>query len=103
MSFAGAVRIYLSARQAPPSRRGEPDALPPIGEGRSAAWAHRNPALARATIADIHSLTDARSRLPDGSIGRMAVVLNPGSSTVDCQVASLERVRAVMGAGPNRA
>jgi hypothetical protein len=94
MSFAGAVRIYLLARQAPQSRRREPEELPPIVEGRWAGWAHRDETLARATTADIHSLTDTPCRLPDGSIGRVAVVLDGGAWTVVCSVARLERVRS---------
>ena len=82
MSFAGAVRIYLLARQAQPSRRREPEEFPPIVKGRWAAWAHRDETLARATTADIHSLTDTPCRLPDGSIGRVAVVLDGGASSV---------------------
>jgi hypothetical protein len=93
MSFAGAVRIYLVAWQAQPSRRPEPEALAPIVEDRWAAWANREQALARATTADIHSLTDVPCRLPDGTIGRVAVVVDGGRSTVVCHVARLERVR----------
>jgi hypothetical protein len=94
MSFAGAVRIYLLARQAQPSRRREPEEFPPIVKGRWAAWAHREHALAHSTTVDIHSLTYAPCRLPDGSIGRVAVVLDGGAWTVVCSVARLERVRS---------
>jgi hypothetical protein len=93
MSFAGAVRIFVVAWQAPLSRRREPGELPPIVEGRWAAWAHKGQAPARATTVDIHSLTDASCRLPDGSIGRVAVVMDGGAWTVVCTVARLERVR----------
>lgn len=93
MSFAGAVRIYLVARQAPPSRRREPEALAPIVEGRWAAWAHREQPLARTTIADISSLTDVPCHLPDGSVGRVAIIWDGGASTTVCQVARLQRVR----------
>ena len=93
MSFAGAVRIYLLARQAQPSRRREPEEFPPIVKGRWAAWANREQALARAATADIHSLTDVPCCLPDGTIGRVAVVVDGGRSTVVCHVAKLERVR----------
>jgi hypothetical protein len=99
MSFAGAVRIYLVARQAEPSRRREPEALAPIVEGRWAEWALREQALPRATasdlpvLTDIHSLTDVLCSLPDGSVGRVAIVMDGGGPTRICQVASLQRVR----------
>jgi hypothetical protein len=93
MSFAGAVRICLVARQARPSRRREPEALAPIVEDRWAAWAQQEQALVRATTDDIHSLTDAPCRLPDGSIGRVAMVIEAGRPTVVCHVVRLERVR----------
>ena len=92
-SFAGAVRIYLAAPLVAPSRRREPEALPPIVDGRFAAWAHSDHALARALIADIHSLTDTDCRLPDGRIGRLAVVREGGRSTLVCLVVRLERVQ----------
>lgn len=99
MSFAGAVRIYLVARPAQAARRQEPEAHPPIVEGRWAAWAQRERARARAATAhlrvliDIESSTDTRCRLPDGSVGRVAIVMDGGGPTRVCQVARLQRVR----------
>jgi hypothetical protein len=93
MSFAGALRISVVALQAPMSRRREPGELPPIVAGRWAAWAQQEQALVRATITDIHSPTDAPCRLPDGSIGRVAMVIEAGRPTVVCHVVRLERVR----------
>jgi hypothetical protein len=93
MSFAGALRISVVALQAPMSRRREPGEVPPIVAGRWAAWAQQEQALVRATITDIHSLTDAPCRLPDGSVGRLAMVMDGGRATVVCHVARLERVR----------
>jgi hypothetical protein len=93
MSFAGAVRIYVVAWQMPLARRREPGTLPSIVAGRWAAWAHRDRPLDGAAIADTHSLTDAPCRLPDGSIGRAAVVMEGGRPTVVCHVVRLARVR----------
>ena len=85
MSLFGAVRIFL-ARQ-PTASRGEPEELPPIVEGRWAAWAHGEQAFADTTSADDHSLTDYPCRLPDGRIGRVAVVLQGADWTLVCRVA----------------
>jgi hypothetical protein len=99
MSFAGAVRIYLVARPPQAARRREPEALAPIVEGRWASWAQREQARARAATAalrvlmDIDSLTDVRCRLPDGTVGRVAIVMDGGGPTRVCQVARLQRVR----------
>jgi hypothetical protein len=101
VSFAGAVRISLVMRPLQKSRRCEPEPLAPIAEGRWAAWAawaHREQELARATSADIHSLsdievlTDLRCRLPDGTTGRVAIVMDRGGPTTVCHVARLHRV-----------
>lgn len=105
MSFAGAVRISLVIRPLQKSRRCEPEPLAPIAERRWAAWAawaawaYREQAPARATSADIHSLsdidflTDLRCRLPDGTTGRVAIVIDKGGPTTVCHVARLHRVR----------
>lgn len=84
MSLFGAVRLYLLARQAP-ARHREPEELPPIVVGRWAAWAHGEQALAHTTSADDHWLTDDPCRLPDGSIGRVAVVLQGSEWALVCQ------------------
>ena len=99
MSFAGAVRISLVIQPLKQRRRCEPEPLAPIAEGRWAAWAHRQQARVRATSADIHSLadidflTDRRCRLPDGTTGRVAIVMDRGGPTTVCRVARLHRVR----------
>ena len=102
MSFAGAVRISLVIPALKQSRRCEPESLAPIAEGRWdawAAWAYREQALARATSTDIHSLsdidflTDRGCRLPDGTTGRVAIVMDKGGPTTICHVARLHRVR----------
>ena len=99
MSFAGAVRISLVIPLLKQSRRCEPEPLGPIAQGRWAAWAYREQTLARATSTDIHSLsdidflTDLRCRLPDGTTGRVAIVMDKGGPTTVCHVAGLHRVR----------
>ena len=98
MSLASAVRMYLAGRRASPVRHREPEELPPIAEGRFAAWVHRDRALGRATIADIKSPTDVRCLLPDGSVGRVAIVSDAGGLTVVCEVATLHPVRGKAGA-----
>jgi len=103
MSLVAVVRMYLAGRRASPPKHREPEELPPIAEGRFAAWEHRERALARATIADIQSPTDVRCLLPDGSIGRVAVVSDGGGLTVVCEVAVLHPVRGKAGAGSRRA
>ncbi len=103
MSLAAVVWMYLAGRRASPAKHREPEELPPSAEGRSAAWVHRDRALARATIADIQSKTDVRCLLPDGSIGRVALVSDGGGLTVVCKVAMLHPVRGRAGAGSRRA
>ena len=103
MSLASAVRMYLAGRWASPPKHREPEELPPIAEGRFAAWVHRDRALARATIADVQSPTDVRCLLPDGSVGRVAIVSDAGGLTVVCEVATLHSVRGKAGAGSRRA
>lgn len=99
MSFAGAVRIRVVAWRVQPSRRREPEPLAPIVEGRWAAWALREQVRARAVTRDVHFLvdidsrTDVRCRLPDGSLGRVAIVMDGGGPTRVCQVARLQKVR----------
>jgi hypothetical protein len=78
MSLFGAVRMYLHAGQTPQERR-ESDELPSIPAGRWAAWAR--------TEESDHSLTDYPCRLPDGSLGRVAVVELNGDWTLVCRVA----------------
>ena len=103
MSLASAVRMYLAGRWASPPKHRETEELPPIAEGRFAAWVHRDRALARATIADVQSPTDVRCLLPDGSVGRVAIVSDAGGLTVVCEVATLHPVRGKAGAGSRRA
>ena len=83
----GAVWIDVVARQALSSRHREPEELPPIVEGRWAAWAHGERALALGTSAEDHSLTDYPCRLPSGGMGRVAVVQQRGEWTLVCRVA----------------
>ena len=95
MSFAGAVRMGLVGWQAPPSsltRAGT--ALPPIARGGFAAWADDGRGAAGPTIADMPSATDTRCRLPDGSLGRVALVREVGGVTAVCQVSTLQKVRS---------
>ena len=57
-----------------------------VGVNRGRDW--------EGTIADIRLVTDVRCRLPDGSVGRVAIVMDgPGPIRV-CQVATLQRIRA---------
>ncbi len=94
MSFAGAVRMCLVGWQAPPwSPPPEGATLPPIANGRFAAWADGGRAAAGPTIAEVPPPTDARCRLPDGSIGRVALVREASGVTAVCQVATLQKVR----------
>jgi hypothetical protein len=95
MSFAGALRIYLSATQPQPPRRREPEALRPIVEGRWAAWALRTRTLAPAAKADVQDLPKAgvRRHPSDASVGIIPVLIDGGGSTNVGQVVVLERVR----------
>jgi hypothetical protein len=95
--------MYLAGRQASPPKHREPEELPPIAEGRFAAWVHQDRARAQVTIAAIHSPTDVRCLLPDGSIGRVAIVSDGSGLTVVCEVARLHPVRGKAGAGSRRA
>jgi hypothetical protein len=84
MSRYGAVQLQAHIHQ-PHRWHGGAEGLPPMVEGRWAAWARSEPALA--INADDHSLTDHPCRLPDGRLGRVAVVQQGADWALVCRVA----------------
>ena len=84
MSRYGALSLHRHGGM-PRGARGQAADLPPIAEGAWAAWAQGGSALA--ADADDHSLTDYPCRLPNGSIGRVAVVLQGEEWALVCRVA----------------
>lgn len=68
---------HHARRRAPPASRAVRPSLP----------ARLGAATARFVRRDRHSLTDYPCRLPDGKIGRVAVVLEDGEWSLVCRVA----------------
>ncbi len=79
MSLFGAVRMYVTARQ-DEARLTEPDELPPLVEGRWAAWARSRPADGTAGLRP-----GAACVTPDGRPGHVAASFDGTDWTYVCE------------------
>jgi hypothetical protein len=84
MSRYGALSLHRHGQGSRNAQAASAD-LPPIAEGAWAAWAQRQQGLT--FDADDHSLTDYPCRLPNGSIGRVAVVQQGEDWALVCRAA----------------